>query len=68
MGLIYGAIDGMVITFLMSMNAGDQARAEHEAALKAWMRARHLDRRMQARPRRPCLGAPPCLTTRGGVP
>ena len=49
-GLIYGAIDALVITFLMTMNAGDQARAEHEAALKAWMRARHFDRRMQAHP------------------
>jgi hypothetical protein len=47
-GLIYGALDALIITVVMNMNAGDQARAEQEASLRAWIGARHLDRRMQA--------------------
>ena len=33
--LIYGAIDALIVTSFMTMNAGDQARAQHESALKA---------------------------------
>ena len=32
--LIYGAIDALVVTSFMTMNAGDQAKAQHESALK----------------------------------
>ena len=33
--IIYGVIDALIITSFMTMNAGDQAKAQHEAALKA---------------------------------
>ena len=47
-GLIYGALDALIITVFMNANAGDQIKLEQEASLRAWIGARHLDRRMQA--------------------
>ena len=47
-GIIYGTLDALIVTLLLSMKAGDQATQEKTQSLKAWMSARHLDRRMRA--------------------
>jgi hypothetical protein len=48
LAVIFGSLDALLVSVLLSVNAGDQATAEKMQSLRAWMSARQLDRRTKA--------------------
>jgi hypothetical protein len=47
-GLIYGALAGVMSSLMMSSKIVEQEKALKFASIRAWMKARHLTRPMQA--------------------